>query len=127
MSGLTLYPHISTAREQYNDSTVQKQLVCALGQSKLNRECGRTEGKKLLHCSICLWSLGFCVCILFVAAASNWQSWKGGDEQRDSFLEGRKLDTGCVSEKTEVRRNTRDQQLTAETEMCAEQFLLSES
>lgn len=52
---------------------------------------------------------------------------KEEDEQRDSFLGGRKLDRLCISEKREVRRNTRDQQLTAEIEMCEEHFLLSES
>lgn len=52
---------------------------------------------------------------------------KEGDEQRHSFLGGRKLDRLCVSEKKEVRRNPRDQQLTAEIEICGEQFLFSES
>lgn len=88
------------------------------------------EGQKR---KICYIAVSVCGLWTSVCASFLWRQHQAGkagkeeDEQRDSFLGGRKLDRLCISEKREVRRNTRDQQLTAEIEMCEEHFLLSES
>lgn len=81
------------------------------------------EGQKgrIFYTTVSICGLWTSACAAFL-----WQQHRagkageGGDEQRYSFLGDRRLDRLCVSEKREVRGDTRDQQLVAEMEVTGE-------
>lgn len=94
------------ADRQYSSKAVG---LCTGIVQIINRECGRIEGKNCyIAVSVCgLWT-SVCACSLWQQHQAG-KAGKEGDEQRDSFLGGRKLDRLCLREKggeKEYKRST---------------------